>query len=138
MKYCEENGADIVVGNHQHVVQKRELIDNTLCAFSLGNYSISPSTPYMLFENYPQYSVALHVCFDAEKVQIAESSFSVLKILEDSKHRLKVVDTFELSKTLTETEKEKLQEEVRFICEHFTCQEYHTFELKQEYKVFGE
>ena len=138
MKFCVESGADVVVGNHPHVVQKRELIDNTLCAFSLGNYSISPSTPYMLFENYPQYSIALHVCFDKEKVQIAESSFSVLKILEDSKHRLKVVDTFDWAKTITGIEKEKLQEEVQFICEQFTCQQYHTFELKQEYKVFGE
>lgn len=138
MKFCVESGADVVVGNHPHIVQRRELLDNTLCAFSLGNYSISPSTPYMLFENYPQYSIALHVCFDTKNVQIAESNFSVLKILEDSKHRLKVVDTFDLSKIVTKMEKDKLQKEVKFICERFTCQKYHTFELKQEYKLFGE
>lgn len=48
------------------------------------------------------------VCFDKEKVQIAESSFSVLKILEDSKHRLKVVDTFDWAKNDYRNRKRKI------------------------------
>ncbi len=39
---CVDNGADLVLGHHPHVVQGFELYRNRLIAYSLGNYVFSP------------------------------------------------------------------------------------------------
>lgn len=138
MEFCAKAGADLIIGNHPHVVQKCELIDGVPCAFSLGNYSISPSTPYILFDNLPQYSIAWHMIFDSSGICIDRSSFSVLKILEDNKHHLTVVDTYELYNQIPEKERHELQHDVKTICEKFVLHQLETFKIEKEYKIFGE
>lgn len=36
-KFLSQNGADIIIGNHPHVIQPIEMINNTLVIYSLGN-----------------------------------------------------------------------------------------------------
>lgn len=94
MELCADEGADVIVGHHPHVVQRFERILGVPCAYSLGNYSISPSTPYMLFENLPEYSVVFHIYLQNKKIK--KLTFSILKIVEDKRGKLSVYDTAEL------------------------------------------
>lgn len=133
MKFCVKAGADIVVGHHPHVVQKFELIDKIPCIYSLGNYSISPSTPYMLFEELPQYSIVLHMYVTKRKKKL---QFSILKIIENKHHELTVIDTYELF------EKEKkpieLYNDVKVIYEKFTQKRVTEFNIQNEYLLYEE
>lgn len=47
-KYFAENGADLIVGSHPHIVQSHEMIENTLVYYSLGNF---------IFDQYFQKNV---------------------------------------------------------------------------------
>ncbi|MBQ6066717.1 MAG: CapA family protein [Clostridia bacterium] len=80
-RYFAERGADAVVCHHAHVVQRTERIGNVPVAYCLGNYSISPSSVYLLREDLPEYAVVRHLTVGAAGV--VGTSFSVIKILED-------------------------------------------------------
>lgn len=74
------NGADAVICHHAHVVQPAEIIHGTPVVYGIGNYSISPSSAYLLRDHLPEYAVAFHLTVDDLGVR---PSFSVLKIIED-------------------------------------------------------
>ena len=84
-----ELGADIVVGNHPHTVQRIENRDGKVAAFSLGGYCMSVSGEYLVHDCLPEYSLALHVELD-EKGNIADYRVDVLKGTEDEKGYLNV------------------------------------------------
>ena len=75
-----DHGADAVVCHHAHVVQPAELLNGVPVAYGVGNYSLSPSSVYLLHTYLPTYSVAFHLTAEGASVR---SSFSVLKITED-------------------------------------------------------
>src|SRR5699024_4771690 len=55
MNFMDVNGVDAVIGNHPHVVQKAETFSNGMVgAYSLGNFSISPSSVYVIHEDLPE------------------------------------------------------------------------------------
>lgn len=134
MNFCVESGADLVVGHHPHVVQKASFIANKLCAFSLGNYSISPSTPYMLFENLPQYSIALHVYIG--KHFLIHYSFSILKIVENRKGNLTIYDTYDLFQKCNEYNRMSLFKNIREIYCRFSQNSGENFNVKKEYRLY--
>lgn len=59
-----ELGADVIVGNHPHTVQRIERLGNKVIAYSLGGYCMSVSGEYLVHECLPEYSLALHVEID--------------------------------------------------------------------------
>ena len=76
-KFFQDNNVDVMVGNHPHVAQNIERTGNGMvAAYSLGNISMSLSTPYVVKENLPDYSIMLHVY--VENKQIVKMSFSIL------------------------------------------------------------
>ena len=117
MKYLSEIGADIVIGHHPHVVQKFEMINDVPCAFSLGNYCISPSTPYIINTNLPEYSIMFHLY--VESGEIKKLSFSILKIIEIKTHQLSVYDTYELYNQANGDDKKNIYRDIKFIYEKF-------------------
>lgn len=84
-----EFGVDAVVANHPHIVQRFDILQGTLVAFSLGNYSISPSSVYLLRDYKPEYSVALHLYMNP--FGIKKVTFSILKVIEKKDTGLTVV-----------------------------------------------
>lgn len=75
--FFQDNNVDVMVGNHPHVAQNIERTKNgMIAAYSLGNISMSLSTPYVIKENLPDYSIMLHVYIDNKK--IVKMSFSIL------------------------------------------------------------
>lgn len=82
-------GADAIIGNHLHVVQK--LADRgCLVVHSLDNFSISSSSPHLVREDLPGHSVLLHFCPDKERVSPYKVTFSMLKIVESKNGNLGV------------------------------------------------
>lgn len=132
--YCSELGVDYVIGNHPHVVQKHEKLGRTNVFYCLGNYSISPSSVYLLHELKPQYSICLHVYIENENKN-TRCSFSILKIVEDKKGQLTVWPVDELDKTLNLNEKKVLKEDVTFIYNRFTQSNLQKIPLLREYKL---
>ena len=115
-----ENGADFVINTHPHVVQRAEFEGNAFTAYSLGNFSISPSSIYVPNELKPEYSVALHLELGEGKTAL---SFSILKILEGRDHAIRVLPADEAYALCPEEEKKAFREDVAFILRRFTGKE---------------
>ena len=75
--FFQDNYIDAMIGNHPHVAQQIERTPNgMIAAYSLGNISMSLSTPYIIMDNLPDYSIMLH--FDIDNKKIIKISFSIL------------------------------------------------------------
>lgn len=92
-------GASAVVASHAHVVQRTQTIGKALCAYSLGNVTMSISTPYIIMDNHPDYGAVLHLYVSPKGIKRA--SYSLIKMQEESGF-IKVVPVHELLKTAPE------------------------------------
>lgn len=82
-------GADIIIGNHPHTVQKVEQRSETIVAYSLGGFCMSTSSEYLVHECLPEYSLALHV--DVNEQDLSKKlSAVILKGTEDELSYLRV------------------------------------------------
>lgn len=88
--YLKDCGADIIAGNHPHVVQRAEADSGCVAAYSIGGFNLSISADYIVHESLPEYSMALHVYIDADSKKITRAAFSILRIIENSEHRITV------------------------------------------------
>ena len=84
-------GADIIAGHHPHTLQKITKRGDTLVAYSLGGFCLSPSGEYLIRESLPQYSAAWHIDIGDDK-KIADSSVTILKVVEEEDHYAHVVE----------------------------------------------
>lgn len=82
-------GADVVIGNHPHTVQRVERRGDKIVAYSLGGYCMSVSGEYLVHDCLPEYSLALHLDVD-EKSGIFDCKIDVLKGSEDQTGYLNV------------------------------------------------
>ena len=90
--YAVSRGVDAVVASHAHVVQAAERIQGVPCFFSLGNFSMSPNSAYLIHDDLPDYGIAAHLYFGEKAVE--KASFSILKIIEDDCLRVIPVDEY--------------------------------------------
>ncbi|WP_292266476.1 CapA family protein [Butyricimonas sp.] len=127
-------GADFVISNHAHVVHSFEQIDNTGVFYCLGNYSISPSSIYVLHDLKPEYSICLHVYIDV-KSKVTKCTFSILKIVETRNRQLIVWPIDELDERLDVKERVLLQKDATFIYNRFLGENQKSIELKREYPI---
>lgn len=77
---------DAIIGNHPHVVQRADIKDGKLRAYSLGSVNMSPSADYVTHEYAPEYSVVLNLYLrkeDTGNVVLSKLSFSLLRAQED-------------------------------------------------------
>lgn len=131
--FFSELGVDYIINTHAHVVQRYEDKNSTFVAYCLGNYSISPSSIYIPHELKPEYSIALHICLEEGKKPLL--TFSILKIVENSKHEITVQPVDELAKQLNESEKRKLESDVTFIYNRFTQRNEKIIPILREYRI---
>ena len=113
-----DNGVDFIIGTHPHVVQKADINDKNVVFYSLGNFSISPSSIYVLHQLKPEYSVVPHFYFDkdiAAKPRLLHLTFSIFKIVENASHALKVYSVSDLYEKADNNEKETIRNDVGFI-----------------------
>jgi poly-gamma-glutamate synthesis protein (capsule biosynthesis protein) len=72
-KWLIENGADIIIGSHPHIIQKPELINGKPVFFSLGNH--------LFDQKYPRTKDGLIV-----DIRIQNGKFSCFGIITHTKH----------------------------------------------------
>ena len=129
-------GADAIVGNHPHVVQK--IVDKgSIVAYSLGNFSISPSSLYLVRENLPEYSVVRHFYFDKENVSLCKVSFSILKIVESRSGKIRVYPVNVLyDRCIVADERDLLVKDCTKIYNIFTNKKKMKIDILDEYVCF--
>lgn len=127
-----EAGADAVLASHSHMVQKATFIDGVPCAYSLGNFSMSPNSSIIVKKNLPEYGLAMHLYIDDKK--ISKVTFSILKGVEKRGKQLVSWPVDELYKELkNEKQKKELEAHVKQVYKYVTgkdlsgdiiCREY--------------
>ncbi|WP_065219519.1 MULTISPECIES: CapA family protein [Butyricimonas] len=129
-------GADFIVGNHPHVVQK--FADKgCLVAYSLGNFSISPSSLYLVRENLPEYSILLHFYFDKGDQSLRKVTFSILKIVESRNGSLSVYPVNVLyDKCIIASERDQLMKDCTRVYNIFTDKQEMSIDILDEYVCF--
>lgn len=88
-------GADVIIGNHPHTIQRIENREGRIAAYSLGGFCMSVSGEYLVHDCLPEYSLALHVDID-EHTKTFGFHADVLKGTEDRFHYLTVQKTDEI------------------------------------------
>ena len=90
VKHFSDIGVDVIVGHHPHTVQKISKIGDTVVAYSLGGFCLSPSSDYVIPSCLPDYSVLFHVDID-EKTMHFETSTEIIRCIEAKNHGLHIV-----------------------------------------------
>ena len=96
VRTAKEAGADAIIASHPHIVQKAEMQDSVPCFYSIGNFSMSPNSSYLLHDHLPEYGLAVHLYIEDKKIQ--KTTFSILKIVEGKRSILSVWPIEQLSK----------------------------------------
>lgn len=136
MDYFDNNGADAVVANHPHVVQKiTRLKDGGVGAYCLGNFSISPSSVYVIHDDLPEYSILLHSYIDKQTKKITKNTFSILKIEEEAGGSLVVWPLFELYQATSLEKQSHLKESALKIYNRFLDTNVQELSIEPEYVI---
>lgn len=135
IKRIENMGADLLIGNHAHVVQKSEYINDMFAAYCLGNFSISPSSIYLIMDDYPEFSILLHIYIDCESKKIDKVTFTILKIVEEANGLLTVVPVTDIinENNKNKQEVEELKDIVLKVYNRFTNKNKANLNLKEEF-----
>lgn len=134
MHFMNEHGVDVVVGNHPHVVQRSEVFANGMFgAYSLGNFSISPSSVYVLYEDLPEYSIMLHLYLGKKTKKIEKITFSILKIVEYADKSLSVYPIDKLIEIVDKEEKQGIIKSATKIYNRFLNKSVENIQIKCEY-----
>lgn len=128
-------GCHAIIASHPHIVQKAEIWQHKVPVFfSLGNFSMSPNSAYLLHEHLPEYGLAAHLYIDNKA--ITSVSFSVLKIVEEKHAIMKVypADVYD-AQLHSDREKQKFRDEVKQICETVTGRQDPGWSIRREYQL---
>ncbi len=138
LNYFAECGADAVIGNHPHIIQKIDVKDAKPLAFSLGGLTLSPSAEYVnRSENIlAEYSLIVNLYIDEKTKTIKTVTYSICKGIEDANGKLSVVPVSDLAERLTGTEREKLIKDVQLLRNRITGNKEEEKEIKEEYKLY--
>ena len=133
VKVFDNAGADMIVGNHPHVVQGIASSDSGMkTAYSLGNVSMSLSTPYVVLKDLPECSVMLHAYVGNHKIN--KLSFSIL-VETENKGFITVHPLYKLYENNNEDIKESLRKKNLTIYNRFLGVDKDEVPIKKEYPI---
>ena len=134
MKQAVDAGADAVLASHSHMVQKAEFINGVPCAYSLGNFSMSPNSSIIVKENLPEYGLAMHLYIENKKIE--KVTFSILKAVEKRRKQLVSWPVDELYDSLTlPKEKTELENHIKQVYKYVTGNELSKDIIRKEYDL---
>ena len=132
--FFEECGANVVIGNHPHVVQRFEMRKTgMIVAYSLGNVSMSLSTSYILLDNKPDYSIMFHLYIDAGEV--VKKTFSIMVEKENSKKFVSLYPLTVLYDSVDKSQRNQIKENANQIYNRFLGTNCENFEIEEEYLI---
>ena len=133
VKKALEAGADAILASHSHMVQKAEIVNGVPCAWSLGNFSMSPNSSIIADEMLPGYGLAMHLYFEGKTV--VKTTVSILKAVEKRGKQLVSWPVDELYETLTAKEQKKLEADVQKVLGWAFDGKYDGPTIQREYEV---
>ena len=114
-KKIKEFGADIIVGNHPHIIQESENKDGYLTVFSLGNFIDAPSVVGEKEIDFT-YNAVLYLTLEKEDGRIVvQKEFGLWKVVEEN-GKLYAADTYDLYQ---ESKDEKLKRDILYFANRF-------------------
>jgi poly-gamma-glutamate synthesis protein (capsule biosynthesis protein) len=138
MDFFQTQGADCIVANHAHVVQRCEWKPGMLACYCLGNFSVYPSASDMIKEQLSGYSIMLHLYLDdsGPGLTTAKVGFSTLKSILDARRSLTVYPVKDLYDSLDEDyARQKLREENSIIIKRFCPTMNKVMDVRLEYEM---
>lgn len=132
-EFFQNHNVDVMVGNHPHVAQKVERVKkNMIAAYSLGNISMSLSTPYVVRDNLPDYSIMLHIYVDNKK--ITKIGFSIL-VEREHNGFITVVPLHKLYEDSARQERLDLEKNCTIICNRILGTKNEFVSISDEYAI---
>lgn len=128
-----EAGCDVILASHPHVVQKAARKGRIPCFYSLGNFSMSPNSAYLLHDYLPEYGLAVHLYTEEKKLR--KCTFSVLKMVEGKQGILCVWPADRLAGTLSGKKKEDLSRDVAEIVHRVSGELIREDTIRAEYDL---
>ena len=140
--FCAENGADLVVSNHEHVIHSYEDIipENTgFCWYALGNFLSSNGVISEPFDKMCQYSVVLHSDLERTDSGIGVNySFQLFMSCQNEKGQIIPKPVFDHYKECVDQQKRrKLESDVDVILNRIYHTESVSYEIRSAYKIPG-
>lgn len=127
-------GADVVLAGHSHMVQPITFVDGVPCAYSLGNFSMSPNSTIIVKKNLPEYSLAVHLYTESGRIE--GITFSILKAVEKKGKQMVVYPVDLLYGELkSERERAKLKKDVLQVYRYAMGKEPEGDVIQKEYRV---
>lgn len=105
--FIKKNGADLIVGNHPHVVLNRK--DNIY--YSLGNFYATPFSNHNQVDDIPNYSVFLKVTINKKDIKIDSVDYNIFKT--------EIKDNFPITFNVNEIKNKQTEEELKYIINKF-------------------
>lgn len=132
--FFDQIGVSLVLGNHPHIVQRYEIRQSGMrVAYSLGNVSMSLSTPYVIKDDLPECSIMFHVYID--NGIITKTSFSILIEKETKSGYITVHPLFDLFENSSGNERDMLGEKCRVVYNRFMNTNQENIPIQKEYII---
>ena len=100
MRFIAESGADIIISNHPHIIQKMDYINEIPCFYSIGNYSMYPDSTYIIKDNKPQIGLITNIYINKTTAQI--SKISIIPIVMKIQAKQMTISPLFVDKTQNE------------------------------------
>lgn len=130
-----EAGCDAIIASHPHVVQKFSVQKGIPCFYSIGNFSMSPNSAYLLHENKPEFGIVVHLYLNNRHIE--KVTYSVVKMVEKRKQLLSVYPVDVLYKRENREGQKQLKEDVAFIRERLQGAGLSSMNIEREFSLDG-
>ena len=127
-------GADIIIGHHPHIIQKSDIVDGYVTAYSLGNFisdrNLNNADNAGSID--PNFSVLFHLYLNRKDGKLTQKhAFSIVLSVAEKGGLPKTVDAYEL---YMKTKDKHLAEQIVFYANRFVGENrYRT--VQKEYRI---
>ena len=87
VEFLIKNGVDLIIGNHEHVIQPIEYKDNKLVSYSLGNFISTTGVTKEPFDKMAEYSILvnMYISKNNQAIKYNKFTFTIVKSVKDNK-----------------------------------------------------
>lgn len=135
-EYCRENGANLVIANHEHVIHPYKK-DSTFCWYSLGNFLSSDGVWNEPFDNLCQYSAVVHADLGREDDGLsARYGFELFLSHENEEGQIVSEPVYDLFEKCNDgSQKQKIRSECELLLNRIYGTSDCTYEMRPCYEV---
>jgi len=135
-QFCEfarKNGVDLIVGNHEHCIQKFDFDNRTI--YSLGNLTSDYGIDRTPFDRLAEYSIVFHLYLEKkDSGMISEYGFSVVKSIREN-NRIVTKMVSDLYNDASSDRKKQLISDTKECIQIFLNKKIEKFDIKGEYML---